>query len=49
MPDEWKTAHDSFAIDAKYSIDEDGFLHLPLTIARVGILDYPEHGRRRFF
>lgn len=43
-------AYDSFAIDAKkYTIDEDGFLHLPLTVAKVGIMTYPgEPYERRY-
>lgn len=45
-----KIGSDSFALDAtKHKIDEDGFLHVPITAARVGIFDYPETGQRRFF
>lgn len=47
MPDEYKTASDSFAIDAKkYTLDKhSGFLHLPIIAARVGILEYPDSRR----
>jgi len=45
-------AYDSFAIDAqKASIDpRTGDLHLPLKVAKVGIMTYPESGgQRRYF
>jgi len=47
----WKLAQDSFEIDAKkYEIDPDTkFLHLPIIIARVGVLDYPEDDEKRYF
>ncbi len=47
-------AYDTFLIDRtiidakKYTIDDRGFLHLPLKIANVGIMDYPEHKQRRY-
>ena len=49
-----KTAFDIFSIDAaiidgkKYTIDDRGFLHLPMKMAKVGIMDYPEVGKRRY-
>ena len=47
MPEEYKFAYDTFAIDAeKYTIDDKGRLHVSLRVAKVGIMDYP--GERRY-
>lgn len=46
-----KKAHDTYQIDAaKYYIDQaTGFLHVPITMGRVGIMYYPENEQRRYF
>lgn len=50
MPEGYKVAYDSYAIDAKYTIDpETGFLYLPIKAAKVGIMYYPDANERRYF